>query len=101
MDRKGEYQDFPSNFCLTVPKISVVESFSVHYFREPKKFGQKRGDYQDFPLKFFVSQCRKFLGERFTVAIVSCIEKVWIKGGGSIMIFRRNFLTHSAGILRR
>ena len=31
MDKRGwEYQDFPSKiFCLTVPKISVRESFSV------------------------------------------------------------------------
>ena len=92
MDTKWEYQNFPTNFCLTASKISVGESFSVHYFREPKKFGQKWGDYQDFPSKFFVSQCRRFLGEPFTVALVSGIEKVWIKGGGgSIMTFRRNF----------
>ena len=60
MDERGgggvgvEFQDFPSkNFCLTVPKISVEESF--------------------------------------TVAIISGIEKVWIRGGGSITIFRRSF----------
>ena len=52
--RGGEYQDFTSKiFCLTVPKISV--------------------------------------GESFTVAIISGIEKVWIRGGGSIKIFRRKF----------
>ena len=49
MDKRGgggEFQDFPSKiFCLTVPKISVEESF--------------------------------------TVAIISGIEKVWIKGGVS------------------
>ena len=91
MDKKGEYQDFPSTFLSYSAENFRGEAFSVHYFREPKKFGQERGDYQDFPSKFFVSHCRKTLGEPFTVALVSGIEKVWIKGGGSIMIFRRNF----------
>ena len=48
MDKRGggEFQDFPSKiFCLTVPKISVEESF--------------------------------------TVAIISGIEKILIKGGVS------------------
>ena len=51
----GGNQVFRSKvFCLTVPKISV--------------------------------------GESFTVAIISGIEKVWIRGGGgSITIFRRSF----------
>ena len=40
------------------------------------------GEYQDFPSKSFASQCRKFLGEPFTVAIFSGIDKVRIKGGG-------------------
>ena len=49
-----EYHDFPlKNFRLTVPKISVVESFPV--------------------------------------ALISGIEKVWIRGGGGIKIFRRKF----------
>ena len=67
------------------------EAFSVHYFREPKKFGQERGDYQDFPSKFFVSHCRKTLGEHFTVALVSGIENVWIKGEGEYQDFPSKF----------
>ena len=64
-------------FFLTVPKISVGgEPFSLHYFWESKKFGFERGEYQDFPSKFFVSQCREFSREPFTVALVSGIEKV-------------------------
>ena len=63
MDKKGEYQDFPSKvFCLTVPKTSV--------------------------------------GESFTVAVISGIKKLWIRGGG-IKIFHRLFLSHSAEKLRR
>ena len=59
------YQDFPSKiFCLTVPKISV--------------------------------------GESFTVALISGIEKVWIEGGGGVSRFSvENFLSHSAEIFLR
>ena len=36
----GEYKDFPSKFFgLTVPKISVGESFNVAFFPLAKKFG--------------------------------------------------------------
>ena len=53
------YEDFPSKkFCLTVPKSSV--------------------------------------GESFTVALISGIEKVWIRGG-SIKIFRRKFFVSHCG----
>ena len=46
--------------------------------------------YQDFPLKFFCLTVPKIcVGESFTVAINSGIEKVWV--GGSITIFRRSF----------
>ena len=65
MDKTGgEYQDFPSKiFCLTVPKISV--------------------------------------GESFTVALISGIEKVWIRGGGVSRFSVENFLSHSAENFRR
>ena len=65
MDKRGggqeeEDQDFPSKiFCLTVPKISV--------------------------------------GESFTVALISGIEKVWIRGGGGVSRFSVEiYLSHSA-----
>ena len=55
----GEYQDFSSKiFCLTVPKISVGESFTVALISVIEKVwirGGGRGrEYQDFPSKFFV-----------------------------------------------
>ena len=60
----GEFQDFQSKiFCLTVPKISV--------------------------------------GEAFTVAIISGIEKIWIRVGGVSRISVENFLSHSAEKIRR
>ena len=69
-------------FCRIVPKISVGGTFSVHFFREPKKFGLERGDYQDFPSTFFLCHSAGvFHRESFTVALISCIEKVWISEG--------------------
>ena len=63
MDKRGgEYQDFASiTFCLTVPKNSV--------------------------------------GEYFTVAIISGIEKAWIRevgGGGVSKLSVEKFLSHTA-----
>ena len=61
----GEYPDFPwKHFCLTVPKISV--------------------------------------GESFTVAIISGIEKVWIREKGGVSRFSaESFLSHSCENFRR
>ena len=64
--RRGEYQDIPSKiFCLTVPKIST--------------------------------------GESFTVALISGIEKVWIRvgGGGESRYSIENFLPNRAENFRR
>ena len=120
----GEYQDFPKIFCLTVPKISVGESFTVAIISGIEKvwireggvsrfsvenflshsaenfrrgilyccnnFGYRKslderggGEYQDFPSKTFCLTVPKIsVGESFTVAIISAIEKVWIREGG-------------------
>ena len=40
-------------------------------------------------------------GESFSVSLISVTEKVWIRGGGSIKIFRRKFLSHSTENFRR
>ena len=82
-------------FCLTVPKnrkgtllCSVSEIFPV-----AKKFMVKRGggggrEYQDFPSKIFCLTVPKIsVGESFTVALISGIEKVWIRGGGVVSRF--------------
>ena len=54
LDKKGGHQDFPwKNFCLTVPK--------------------------------------RFVGQSFTVAKISGIEKVWIRGGGASRFSVENF----------
>ena len=141
--RRG-YQEFPSKiFCLTVPKISVGESFTVakisgiekvwireggddqdfpsnfflshsaekfcwgtlrciRKFRAAKNFMHQRGGgrrgYQEFPSKIFCLTVPKIsVGESFTVAKISGIEKVWIREGGDDQDFPSNFfLSHSA-----
>ena len=65
MDKRGgEYQDFPSiTFCLTVPKNSVGEYFTVAIISGIEKFWIREvgGSIKIFRRKFFVSQCRKIL----------------------------------------
>ena len=41
---------------------------------------------------FFLTLPKVFVGESFTVALISCIKKVWIRGGVDIKISRRKFL---------
>ena len=58
MDRRG-YQDFPWKFfCLTVPKNSVGELFSVSLISGSEKVFASEGCH-DFVSKFSVSQCQK------------------------------------------
>ena len=46
------------------------------------------GEYQDFPSKNFCLKVPKIsIGESFTVALISGIEKVWIRGGGEYQDF--------------
>ena len=61
--RGGDYQDFPSKFfCLTVPKISVGESFTVAIISGIEKVWISEGEHQDFPSNFFLFySAKKFL----------------------------------------
>ena len=55
------YQGFPSKFlCLTVPKDSVGESFTVAFFSGSEKVWIRVGGcIKNFRRKIYVSQCRK------------------------------------------
>ena len=56
-----------------------------------RKSLDKKGGHQDFPSKIFcLTVPKNFVGQSFSVAIISGIEKVWIRRGG-IKIFRRKF----------
>ena len=53
--------------------------------------------YEDFPSKKFrLTVPKSSVGESFTVALISGIEKVWIRGG-SIKIFRRKIFVSQCG----
>ena len=50
------------------------------------------GEYQNFPSKIFhLTMLKIFVGESFSVALISGTEKVWRRGGGDMKILRRNF----------
>ena len=63
---------------------------------------KRGGGYQDFPSKIFcLTVPKNFVGESFTVASISGIEKVWIREGGvsrfSVKIFCLTVLKISVG----
>ena len=63
LERRGEYRDVPSKIsCLTLPKISVREPFSVSLVSVIEKVYASEGYVTifDFLSNSFVSQCRKF-----------------------------------------
>ena len=96
MDKKcgGDYLKFPSKlFCLTVPKHSWRNP-SLLCFRKllvAKKFMEKRGrgEYRNIPPKIFRLNLPKyFVGEPFTLSLVSGIENDYASQG-FVTIFRR------------
>ena len=104
LDKSGRgYQEFPPKiFCVTVPKRSVGESFTVAIFSGVEKVRIKEGEYQVYPSKpFCLTVPNNFIGEPFTVALISGTEKVWIRQGGVSKISVENFLSHSAENFRR
>ena len=50
---------------------------------------------------FCLTVLNNFVGEPFSVSLISGNGTVWIRGGGGIKIFRLNFLSHSAENFRR
>ena len=85
----AEYQDSTSKvFCLTLPKISVGESCIVSLFSGTGKVWIRRRRNSRFYVENFSSHIAEiFVGESFTVALISRIEKLGIKGGMGIKIF--------------
>ena len=58
---EGEYQDFPSKiFCLTVPKTSVGESFSVALISGTEKVWRRGGVWRFYVEKFLSHIAKKF-----------------------------------------
>ena len=105
LDKGDGCQDFPSDFfCLTMPKVSVGESFTVALISGTGKVSIRRGsEYQDFPSEiFFLTVWKKFVGEPFCLP-----EKFWCRKmlvtreGAKITISHRYFLSHCAEKFRR
>ena len=68
-------------------------------FPVAKKIMSNRGDGGFIKIlrqKLFVSLPTSSVGKSFTVAIISRIEKVWLRGGGVSSFYVENFLSHSA-----
>ena len=89
-----------------MPKNLVDEPFCAVFQKNSgseKLMDKKRGEFQDFQSKIFCLTVPKIsVGESFTVALISGIEKVWIREGGGVSRFSvENFLSHSAENFRR
>ena len=69
--------------------------YCCNNFGYRESLDKEGGGYQDFPSKFFCLTVPEIsVGQSFTVALNSGIEKVWIGEGGSIKIFRgKNFVS--------
>ena len=62
MDKKGEYQDFPSKIsCLTVPKSFVGQPFRVSVVSGIEKFYVSEGYVTIFCRNFLFHSAEKFL----------------------------------------
>ena len=102
---RGLYHDF-----LSISFVSQCRKYwqmnpSVLCFRKlpvAKKFMDKRGgEYQDFPSKIFcLTVPKNFVGEFFTVALISGTEKNWRREGVS-RFYVEKFLSHSTEKFRR
>ena len=97
MDKRGVVSRFSVEiFCLTVEIFRRGILYCCINFGYRKNL-EKRGEYQDFPSK---TVPKFFVGESFTVALISGTEKIWRRGGVSRFSVE-NFLSHSAENFRR
>ena len=76
---------------LCFRKFLVAKKFMDKREREVSRFPSK---------KFCLTVPRKFVGEPFSVSLISGIEKFYASEG-YVTIFCRNFLSHSAKKFRR
>ena len=105
MDKKGKGVSRYSveNFlCHSAEKFRKRILYCCIKFVQRKSLWTRRGrEYQDIPWKIFcVTVPKNSVGESFAFALKSCIEKVWIRGGGSIKIFCRIFFVSQCRNIR-
>ena len=78
------------NFRRAIPQC-------CNNFGYRKSLDKKGGGHQDIPSKIFcLTVPKNFVGQSFTVAIKSGIEKIWIRVGLVSRFSVENFLSHSA-----
>ena len=69
-------------------------------FREPKKLGDEGGGVSRISAeKTLCHSAEKSVGESFTVASISGIEKVCIRGGSITIFCRKSFLSQCGNFL--
>ena len=97
MHQRGEGEGvsslFVENFLShSSEKLRRGILYCCNIFGYQKSLDKREGEYQDFPSKIFgLTVPKNFVGGPFSVSLISGTEKVWIREGGSIKIFRRNF----------
>ncbi len=88
----GEYQKFPSKFfCVTVPKISVGESFSVALI-----FGEEGGVSKVYVEMFLSHNADEYFRSRILYCCINFGYRKSLEERGGIKIFGRKFLPQSA-----
>ena len=78
------YQDFPSRiFCLTVPKKSRGESFTVALISGMEKVRMREGGVSRISVENFLSHSADIFqsGDPFSVSLISGIEKFYAPEG--------------------
>ena len=94
LDKRGEYQDFPSKFfCLTVPKISVGNLLLLQYFRVPKKIAEERGVSRFYVENFLPNSAEIFRRGILYCCIIFGYEKSLDKRGGFKVLRRKWFVS--------
>ena len=82
IEERGSIKIFRRKFSVSVPKISVGESFTVALFLCVEKVRIRAGEHQDFlPKVFCLSLPKISVGESFTVALILFNGKIWIRVG--------------------
>ena len=93
MDKRGGVSRFCVDNFLShcAENFRRRESLSVSLVSDIKKFGEG-GNINIFRLNFFCLLLpNNFVGEHFSISIISGTDKVCIRGGRGINFFRRKF----------
>ena len=85
MEKRGEDQEFPSklSFVSQSRKFSLGIHYCCNNFAYRKSLEKRRrGSIKTFRQKLLSHTAENLRKEYFIVALISCTEKVWKRGGG-------------------